>query len=36
MEKDPEELIDRSADPAYQEVKKELLALLSRQQLATE
>jgi len=34
MEKDPEELIDRSADPAYQEVKKELLALLSRQQLA--
>ncbi|MDN3686240.1 sulfatase-like hydrolase/transferase [Cyclobacterium jeungdonense] len=34
LEKDPEELRDRSADPAYQGVKKQLLVLLSQQQQA--
>lgn len=32
MEKDPEELRDRSDDPAYQRVKSELMALLLQQQ----
>ena len=32
MEKDPEELRDRSDDPAYQRVKNELMALLLQQQ----
>lgn len=32
MEKDPEELRDRSDDPAYQSVKKELMVLLLQQQ----
>lgn len=33
LEKDPEELRDRAADPAYQGVKREMMALLVQQQL---
>lgn len=32
MEKDPNELRDRSEDPGYQRVKQELIALLLQQQ----